>query len=372
MRFGSLFTGVGGFDLGFERAGLKCAWQVEQDKFCSQVLERHWPNVRRYEDVREVGKENLEAVDLICGGFPCQDLSVAGKRAGFDGERSSLWFEFERIIDEMRPKWVVIENVPGLLSSENGADFAVILKSLDECGYGVAWRIFDSKNFRVAQRRRRVFIMASLGNMRCGQVLFECESMSGNIEKGRETRQGIAWSIKERAGKPGGGKGIMIDQFNSYGLNSSSSLYVMASGQSNAEIESERRTALTGLHEQPIVCLGGQHPNTAVEYNISPTLTEASEKGGGHTPIVWEPRSPDGVPRIHDDGKIPTLNAMKGGQRQPCVGVRRLTPTECCRLQGFPDDWNDNVSDTQRYCQMGNAVTVNVVEWIGKRIIKEN
>ena len=105
MRFGSLFAGIGGFDLGFERAGMECAWQVEIDEFCNKVLAKHWPNVRRYKDVREVGKHNLEPVDLICGGFPCQDVSLAGQRAGLEGKRSTLWSEFYRIICEIRPKF---------------------------------------------------------------------------------------------------------------------------------------------------------------------------------------------------------------------------------------------------------------------------
>jgi DNA (cytosine-5)-methyltransferase 1 len=342
MKFGSLFTGVGGFDLGFERVGMECVWQVEQDKYCNQVLERHWPNVRRYEDVRTVGKENLEAVDLICGGFPCQDLSVAGKRAGFSGERSSLWFEFERIINEMQPKWVVIENVPGLFSSANGSDFGVILKSLDGFGYGVAWRVLDSQYFGVPQRRRRVFIVASLGSPSAGEVLFERESVSRDIEKGRETREGTAGSFKERAGKPGGGKGILIDQSKAYGLNSHSSLYTYWDG--------------------------GQ---------IADTLTKPALSKGQMMPdkrkmqaVIWQMNHANEVYR--DCGDIsPTLqNRMgTGGNNVPLLGVRRLTPTECCRLQGFDDDWNDNVSDTQRYRQMGNAITTNVVQWLGKRII---
>lgn len=327
MRFGSLFAGVGGFDLGFENAGMECAWQVENDSFCNEVLERHWKNIRRYKDVRTVGKHNLEPVELICGGFPCQDLSVAGKRAGFGGERSSLWFEFERIVAEMQPKWVVIENVPGLLSSRGGEDFGIILKSLDEFGYGVAWRILDSQYFGVPQRRRRIFIVASLGDASCGQVLFESKSVPGNIEQGKEGREDVAYTLRasaSRSGDNGGG----------------------------------------GMSQTLIPCPAPFTPGGFGEYRKG---TGALRHAGGD---IWEPRSADGVPRIHEGNVSPTLNTMEGGQRQPCVGVRRLTPVECCRLQGFPDDWNDNASDTQRYRQMGNAVTVNVIEWIGKRIIK--
>ena len=356
MKFGSLFTGVGGFDLGFERAGMKCAYQVEHDKHCIEVLERRYPSVRRYEDVREVGKQNLEPVELICGGFPCQDLSVAGKRAGFTGERSSLWFEFERIIDEMQPKWVVIENVPGLLSSANGSDFGTILKSLDGFGYGVAWRVLDSQYFGVAQRRRRVFIVGSLGSPSAGQVLFESKGVSGNFEKGREIGKDVAYSLRKNPSHS-------CDKGDG-GINQT---LVMSSGQANAEIMSERRTALTGLHEQPMVFDAAQITNKlhgSKPSEISQPLNTLGRMS------VWEMSHADEA--VRESGDIsPTLQKRMGtgGNQVPLVGIRRLTPTECCRLQGFPDDWNDNVSDSQRYKQMGNAVTVNVIEWIGKRIM---
>src|SRR3990167_6174759 len=181
MRLGSLFAGIGGFDLGFERAGMKTLWQVEMDNKARAVLETHFPNAdRSVTDVKEVTHGRLPAVDVLCGGFPCQDVSVAGKREGLDGERSGLWFEFERIIGEYKPGWVVIENVPGLLSSNGGADFGLILYALVKFGYGVCWRIFDSQYFGVAQRRRRLFIVGHLGTGRANQVLFERESNTGD------------------------------------------------------------------------------------------------------------------------------------------------------------------------------------------------
>lgn len=204
MTFGSLFTGIGGFDLALENAGMICKWQVEKDQACLALLEKKWPNVRRLTDVKEAGNATLERVDLICGGFPCQDLSVAGKRAGLDGERSGLWFEFERIIEELEPRWVVIENVPGLLSSRGGADFAVILQGLVKLGYGVAWRVLDAQYFGVAQRRRRVFIVGSLGDGRSAQVLFESEGLFGDTPTRREEGEGVT---AEASGSLGSGIG---------------------------------------------------------------------------------------------------------------------------------------------------------------------
>lgn len=203
LTFGSLFAGVGGFDMGFERAGHECKWQVEIDEKCRQVLADKFPTAKQYEDVKEVGKHNLEPVDIICGGFPCQDLSVAGQRKGLDGNRSGLWFEFHRILDELRPGLCVIENVPGLLSSNKGRDFEIVLSGLVELGYCVAWRILDSRYFGVAQRRRRVFIVGSLGSGRSAQILFESESLRGDSEKGREARKTVAGTIKGGSGERG-------------------------------------------------------------------------------------------------------------------------------------------------------------------------
>lgn len=160
MRFGSLFSGIGGFDLGFERAGMTCAWQVEIDDFCNRVLEKHWPNVPRFRDVRDVGRNNLESVDVICGGFPCQDVSLAGNRLGLEGKRSTLWSEFYRIICEIRPRWVVIENVPGLLSSDDGRFFAKILRELSEGGYDAEWRIISASDVGAPHIRERLWIVA--------------------------------------------------------------------------------------------------------------------------------------------------------------------------------------------------------------------
>ena len=159
LRYLSLFSGIGGFDLGFDRAGMECAGQVEIDAKCNEVLAYHWPHVWRHNDVRTLTRKNAPTVDLVCGGFPCQDLSVAGRRKGLAGERSGLWFEFRRVLAGILPEWIVIENVPGLLSSNGGADVQIILDSLTQMGYTVDVDIKDAQEFGVAQRRRRVFLL---------------------------------------------------------------------------------------------------------------------------------------------------------------------------------------------------------------------
>lgn len=160
LTFGSLFAGIGGFDLGFERAGMKCLWQVEKDEFCRKVLAKHWPDVPKYEDVRNVGKHNLEKVDVICGGFPCQDISAAGKRRGLSGERSGLWFEFSRILRELRPDYAVVENVAALLVR----GIPTVLGELAEIGYNAEWQTISPSYFNAPQSRYRVFVIAYNAN----------------------------------------------------------------------------------------------------------------------------------------------------------------------------------------------------------------
>ncbi|VVE34924.1 DNA cytosine methyltransferase [Pandoraea fibrosis] len=179
---GSLFAGIGGFDLGFERAGFRTAWQVELDPINRAVLAERFPHAQQHADVRECGKHNLSHVDVITGGFPCQDVSSMGKRRGLAGERTGLFFEVCRILREVQPTWVVLENVTGLLHSGDGEDFATVLGSLAECGYLGVWRVLNARYFGVAQARRRVFLVAGLGRYPPIELLADAapvESVSG-------------------------------------------------------------------------------------------------------------------------------------------------------------------------------------------------
>ncbi len=157
MTFGSLFAGIGGMDLGLERAGMQCRWQVEIDPFCTNVLEKHWPEVKRYGDIRGVDGAELERVDLLVGGFPCQDLSVAGKRAGIDGERSGLWAEFARLIGELRPRYVLVENVSGLLANE---PMRRVLGDLSALGFDAEWDSVPAAAVGAPHIRERIWIFA--------------------------------------------------------------------------------------------------------------------------------------------------------------------------------------------------------------------
>lgn len=156
LTFGSLFAGIGGFDLGFERAGMVCKWQVEIDDYANRVLAKHWPNVHRERDIRETGPHNLERVDVICGGFPCQDISYAGEGAGLDGARSGLFFEAVRVVRELQPRIVVLENVAALLT--RGLDR--VLGTLAEIGFDAEWHSLSASSFGLPHLRARLFIIA--------------------------------------------------------------------------------------------------------------------------------------------------------------------------------------------------------------------
>ncbi len=181
MLIGSLFSGIGGIDLAFEQAGFTVAWQVEIDRAANKILAKHWPHVPRYGDIQDVAPEDLTPVDVIAFGSPCTDLSVAGKRAGLKGAQSGLFYEAIRIIQGIRPSLALWENVPGAFSSNAGRDFGAVLTAFRDSGIReCAWRVLDAQYFGVAQRRRRVFLVADFSGERATQILFEPESVSGD------------------------------------------------------------------------------------------------------------------------------------------------------------------------------------------------
>lgn len=208
MRYLSLFTGIAGIDAALDAAGMECAGQCEIDRHATRVLARHWPGVPRWGDITKVTHDEIAAVgpvDLVAGGTPCQDLSVAGRRAGLAGERSGLWWQFLRVVERSRPRFVLWENVPGALSSNGGRDFAIILRSLAERGYrDLAWRVLDAQYFRVAQRRRRVFLVASAGGRpHPGELLFESGGVPGSPPSRRAPGEAVAGTLGGGAGSRG-------------------------------------------------------------------------------------------------------------------------------------------------------------------------
>ena len=195
----SLFAGVGGFDLAMQRQGVKVVASVEIDKNCNQVLAQHFPDATQFTDVTTVKGEDLinagftPSTGIITGGFPCQDLSVAGKRAGLAGQRSGLFWEAARIVEEAQSEYFILENVPGLLSSNKGADFGVVIGTMADIGYSVGWRVLDAQYFGVPQRRKRVFIVGRRSSERgIAEILFKSEGLRGNPSQSNQARQGIA------------------------------------------------------------------------------------------------------------------------------------------------------------------------------------
>jgi DNA (cytosine-5)-methyltransferase 1 len=212
----SLFDGIGGFPLAFERAGATTVATVEIDKAAAAISARHFPHAHQFDDVTKVTGDDLRAVGfvpergLITAGWPCQDLSVAGRRAGLGGARSGLWWEVVRLLDELHPKWFVGENVPGLLSSNGGRDMGAVVGALGDLGYGFAYRVLDAQHHGVPQRRRRVFFVGHFGEpwSASAEILFELESSSGDSASGSETGAGVTAGVAAGAGiasRSGGG-----------------------------------------------------------------------------------------------------------------------------------------------------------------------
>jgi DNA (cytosine-5)-methyltransferase 1 len=203
VRHASFFSGVGGLDLGFERAGIHTVSVSEIDPYANAVLAERFPDAPNLGSITEVEADDIPEADIWSGGFPCQDLSVAGKRAGFAGKRSSLAFTFLDLVEQRRPRWLVLENVPGLFSSNGGADFGRLLYEMEQLGYGVSWRTLDARYFGVAQRRRRVFLVASLESDRAAEVLLECEGCERHPSPRWTQRQGVASGAQDGSGIAG-------------------------------------------------------------------------------------------------------------------------------------------------------------------------
>jgi DNA (cytosine-5)-methyltransferase 1 len=413
MTVGSLFSGIGGFDLGFARAGYEIAWQVECDPFCRKVLAARFPSVPCLPDVRDVTGD-APRVDVLVGGFPCQDLSVAGLRAGFSGgERSSLFFEFVRLIRVLQPSLWVIENVPGFLFSAAGSDFTTALCELDECGTLGSWRVLDSQYFGLAQRRERVFLVGGLGRFgRCAQqILFESTGGDGDLAASRETRahvtrgtgEGVAFALQSDPG--GTGQAHNTNYIASTLRGRSSRAGVNEPGQGGED--DENLVAFNWQSGQDQIQASGRlSPMLQARQTVAIVNALCPVGGGpddndaqaGHSIATGERERAltSSMHKRHDedtDTLIATLDTSLGHHRgslgvgdflRPTAsGVRRLTPYECEILQGFPPGWTClcgeghrgsqfcKCADTPRYKALGNAVSVPVAQWIAARMTAE-
>jgi len=355
LKVVSLFAGIGGIDRGLELAGASTALLCELDPHARKILARHYPHAAIHNDVTELTADDCRAAGAVPGrtvllaGWPCQGNSVAGRRGGMDDPRSGLWSHVVRLLADLRPAWFIGENVPGLLSVNDGRDFGVVLHDLAELGYGFAWRVLDARHFGVPQRRRRVVIVGRLGDTgaAAAQVLLEPEGVPGDPAAGIRPRALPATTA--RAGAPSGGVvGILGDHTHT----------LTAEGHDASEDGTGRGT--------PVIAYAPEFPalttragNRQDDQQTGQLLAFAENQRGELT-------LSDTLPSLKVGGGKP-------GQGFPAlldgVIVRRLTPLECERLQGFPDGWTGGQSDAHRSKQLGNSVAVPVFEWVGRRLV---
>ena len=300
MKFFDLFAGIGGFRVGLEAHGHECVGSCEIDKYARKIYGKNFGHEPEYKDVREIDTKELPEFDILCAGFPCQSFSIVGNRMGFEDKRGNLFFEIIRLAKEKRTPVLLLENVKGLLSHEKGETFRIMLQTLDECGYDVSWQLLNSRYF-VPQSRERLYIIANLRGSSGRKIL-----PLGKVSKRNDKSRKELYATDE----------------------------------------------------------------------CSSTLTATYWKGyGGGRPMIKESKpvqmnyrsnvNSNMKERVQDRDETWTLTSnsndftITDGDR-----VRKLTPIECERLQGFADDWTKGISDTQRWKCLGNAVTTNVVEYI--------
>jgi DNA (cytosine-5)-methyltransferase 1 len=408
MRYLSVCSGIEAATVAWHPLGWKAVAYSEIERFPSEVLAHHYPNTPNVGDMTKFKEwTNVSDVDLLVGGTPCQSFSVAGLRKGLDDPRGNLMLTYLAIARQYRPRWLVWENVPGVLSSNGGLDFASLLRGMGELGYGFAYRILDAQYFGVAQRRRRVFVVGYLGDWRAAAaVLFERHSLSGHPAPCREKREGIANSTRTGAQ----GCSHWDGDFPHPTLNQSSNCGGV--GSSNQEIFSQRGAYLTpAMHSTVGALCADSHPGAYSGQDAytgrlipSPAFSlqgsgETSQSANGNgwneevsftlnrldvhgvVQLVYEMHGQDS--RVRDLGDTCSTVTSKwgtGGGNVPVtmqtMAVRRLTCVECERLQGFPDNYTDiknknkQTPDGPRYKALGNSMAVPVMRWIGERIQK--
>jgi len=357
MKYFSSFSGIGGFELGIQQAyedksnkehrkrtrgtqcsqsqgnksstesflgeecRIKCVGYSEIDKYAIQIYQKHFPKHKNYGNITKIIASKVPDHDLFIGGFPCQSFSIAGKRGGFKDTRGTLFFDIARIIKAKRPKNILLENVKGLLSHDKGNTFATIISTIDELGYDCQWNVLNSKNFGVPQNRERVFIIGHLRGTSRPKVFPIQQSSQGNLKY-------------------------------SAGVISARNKWIKGNKNYSREFSQGQR-----IYDSK---------------GISQTLAGNAGGQGGKTGLyAINPRNFKGKSYVKGDRAIGL--SQPSGNNQTLVGdnarIRRLTPTECERLQSFPDGWTEGVSDTQRYKALGNAVTVNVIKAIMEKLL---
>ena len=440
MKLGSLFDGIGAFPLSAMRQGITPVWASEIDKSAIAVTKKHFPNMVHLGDITKINGAEIEPVDIISAGSPCQNLSVAGNREGLAGSESQLFHEFIRIVREMReatnneyPRYILWENVPGAYSSNGGQDFRAVLQEILQsqiptpksgrwatagmvrgAGYSLAWRTLDAQYFGVPQRRKRIFLVADFRSSSAPEILFECESDAGDFAESRSAR-------KEVAACAGDGVEVTSRCPKMWCSGGRISNPLLASGAETFGVgtltlyENHRRDSrITGpLEVAPTICrkygTGGNNTPLVVrgfEGDIARTLIARQDSspcvdrgqdlvfalpsfgqyveglgtlrasggdcGGGSESLVLALDC-----RNHKVSEVSgTLQSKNTGgyslnYQNPIMAtstVRRLTPIECERLMGFPDNWTAGHSDSARYRMLGNSVAVPCAEYVFDRL----
>jgi DNA (cytosine-5)-methyltransferase 1 len=449
MRYLSVCSGIEAATVAWEPLGWSAAAFAEIEKFPSAVLAHHYPNVPNLGDFTKIEAADVGAVDLLVGGTPCQSFSVAGLRGGLADDRGNLALEFLRLADRARPKWLVWENVPGVLSSNGGRDFGSILGGMVELGYGFAYRVLDAQHFGVPQRRRRVFVVGYLGDWRrAAAVLFERYSLQGHSAPSRKAGQrpaartayGIDPDCFDRSGEGAGEtagerSGLGVDSERAYSLRAKRPGGVAVARCDTAghgkRYDGESETFIThslradgfdasedgtgrGTPLVPVAFAENSRAELRLEGGDGPTVS-ALKTGGGkpgqsYPAIAFSSKDygndamDDCAPTLragthsksHANAGVPPAVAFQSvdfgadateecsptiRRHDPMAGlpsdhaaVRRLTPRECERLQGFPDDYTlipyrgRPAADGPRYKALGNSMAVPVMSWIGQRI----
>ena len=356
IRYIDMFAGIGGFRSGLNTVGgFECIGHCEIDKYANQAYNAIYePKGELYfEDARTINPVDLPDLDLICGGFPCQSFSVAGKRLGFaDDTRGTLFFEVARIAEAKRPPFLLLENVPGLLSHDEGRTFETIIATLVELGYGVEWCVLNSANFGVPQQRRRLYIIASFGGRCTGRIFPLKSSYAENLKELIPGPQG------QRVYDP---NGVACTQCaGSGGWGGKTGLYFIDMNPN--PVITEHARCITARQDSGISNHRGEHSGVLIEDEPRAILTPDRETVRQQGRRIKEPNEP-----------MFTLTAQ---DRQGVVHhgrIRKLMPIECWRLQGFTDEQfykaqATGLSDGRLYKMAGNAVSVPVISAIGRKI----
>lgn len=400
MKYLSVCSGIEAATVAWHPLGWEPAAFSEIEKFPRAVLAHHYPDVPCHGDFTTIGADEYGPIDLLVGGTPCQSFSIAGLRGGLADDRGNLALEFLRLAQRTRAEWLVWENVPGVLSSNGGRDFGAILGGMAELGYGFAYRVLDAQFFGVPQRRRRVFVVGHLGDWRrAAAVLFERESLQGNPAPRREARSAVAALTANGVGTCGaddnqGQAGHLIPS------TGDTAHCLNAGGMGRQDYETETLIAHSLRGEgfdasedgtgrgTPLVPVAIQERAVSENPEAGPDGKGWRDDGQAYTlearqtvqAVAFDMRGREGGAQFEGPHDTANIRAASGGSSRSYVAqsaVRRLTPRECERLQGFPDDYTqipwrgkdaDQCPDGPRYKALGNSMAVPVMRWIGERI----